>query len=394
MYDLPIMDTPAMAAETLRRIQHLLNMRTAPDNQRSYNTPYDDFTHQHMAGFNSVVVDALAVPAGATITNLKREGLLPMNWKDHPVAFQDEKTVALQIQWPFHLGNMRIIDNDNVISGFDLTELNADNPQVNNPHVDLLLPFQGSDDVHSKYWNDIGDIDGFTVTKMIHEQFGDCKTLHGASKEQGIDNLDFSEFSDELKWRLAAGLPADRKVSAQALAKNKILIQNVQYAAGTVGDLLKAQANHRKIRSPGPRRGRFTTHRPRVFQAWPTHQGRNMRESGRAASAGMNRKRNRMSTSLISGVGAKKSRAFEKILRLAENNNLPASADNTLNDSKTIDLTQDESMLDTTAMSEITTETPSALDDLPTEASFSKYLEERPNTGKFKMGKMARRPQK
>ena len=204
VYDLPIMETSVMVGETLRRIQHLINIRRVPNNQRTFHTPYEAYTHGHMSGFNSVVTDALAVPAGVSINNLKREGLLPMSWKNHPVAFHDENTTILQLQWPFQLENMRIIDVDNNLSGFDLTDIRQDNPKVDNPHVRL----EPSAEVgNSKYWNDIMDVDGYTVAQMIHKQYGDYRIL---SEDTG--DLNTIELCAELKWRLAAELAPDRKV--------------------------------------------------------------------------------------------------------------------------------------------------------------------------------------
>ena len=207
MYDLPIMETSVMAGEMLRRIQHLINLRKMPDNQRSFNTPYEDFTHQHMAGFNSVVVDALAVPAGVSVHNLKREGLLPMSWKHLPTAFQDEKTTILQLQWPFQLEHLRIIDHENNISGLDLTRLNSDNQQATDPHVDLLLPFQGTK--NTKFWNDTTDVCGYTVACMIKDQFGDYRTV--SVKQDPDDSSDV--FGEKLKLRMAAEIPSDKKVN-------------------------------------------------------------------------------------------------------------------------------------------------------------------------------------
>ena len=109
-----------------------------------------------------------------------------------------------------------------------------------------------------------------------------------------------------------------------------------------------------------------------------------MRERSRSETS--SRKRNRISTSMISGVGVKRSKAFTKILEMAEKDEEAASANTTLDNSKLVDLTVDDSMLETTTMSEIVPHQ-AMMDDLPTEASFSKYLEERPSTGQIKTKK-------
>ena len=154
---------------------------------------------------------------------------------------------------------------------------------------------------------------------------------------------------------------------------------------------MKAQAAHRRIRFPGPGRGRFTTNRPRVFQAWPVaHTKRSSSDKSRHSC--LSRKRNRLSTSLMSGPSAIGSRDLEKILKIAEGQDtslvmekkpkIEDSANNTLETSQLIDLTADNSVLDLTGMSEAAAENSAVLDDLPTEASFSKHLEERPSTGR------------
>ena len=153
--------------------------------------------------------------------------------------------------------------------------------------------------------------------------------------------------------------------------------------------MLKAQAAHRRVRFPGPGRGRFTTNRPRVFQAWPTaHTKRASSDKGRFPCS--NRKRNRLSTSLVSESTAIRASNFEKILKIAEDQEsslvmekkpkIEDSNNNTLETSQLIDLTADNSVLDLTEASEVV-EGSTVLDDLPTEASFSRYLEDRPSTG-------------
>ena len=152
--------------------------------------------------------------------------------------------------------------------------------------------------------------------------------------------------------------------------------------------MLKAQAAHRRIRFPGPGRGRFTTNRPRVFQAWPTAQTkRASSDKGRYTCS--SRKRNRLSTSLIGSSNICSSN-LEKILKIAEGKEpslvmekkpkIETSANNTLENSQLIDLTAENSVLDLTGLSEAV-EGSTVLDELPTEASFSKYLEDRPSTG-------------
>ena len=59
------------------------------------------------------------------------------------------------------------------------------------------------------------------------------------------------------------------------------------------------------------------------------------------------------------------------------------SVNDTMNNSQMVDLTLDNSVLDLTEMSEAMVEGSTVLDDLPTEASFSKHLEDRPSTGKY-----------
>ena len=57
--------------------------------------------------------------------------------------------------------------------------------------------------------------------------------------------------------------------------------------------------------------------------------------------------------------------------------------DESLNESQMIDLTAEDSQLETTMLSETTEGNNAVLDELPSEASFTKYLEDHSQTGKY-----------
>ena len=168
---MPIMETPAMVKETLRRIQHLINIPKV-DNKRAFHTPYDAFVHNHMGDLNVIVRDALAVPAGVSVDSLRQEGLLPSAWKEFPIAFRETEKTWFALQWPFQLEHMRIIDNENDLFGFDLVNLKLDNATQPNTHVKLVQP---ATITNGKYWNDIKDIDDVTIASIIQYQYGNYR---------------------------------------------------------------------------------------------------------------------------------------------------------------------------------------------------------------------------
>ena len=162
IYDIPPMGAGAATSEILRRCQHLLN-KELKHHRREFSTPYCGFYHTHMAGFNQIVMDAMALPAGVDMKHLAKEGLLPAAW-EYQLQFSVDKKQFVQLQWPFRLGQLRVVDENNLFYSFQMKEITRLNLEATAPHVNL-----SRDGLF--YYKDY-EVPARAVIKLIQHQFG------------------------------------------------------------------------------------------------------------------------------------------------------------------------------------------------------------------------------
>jgi len=173
IYDIPPMGAGAATSEILRRCHHLIN-KELNTHKREFSTPYCGFYHTHMTGFNQVVMNALAVPAGVSIKMLTKEGLVPEDWEFQLQNVSEGINLA-SLQWPFRLNQFRLIDQENQIFSFQMKEVLKTNVACKTPHVNLSrdgLFFYQSHQVPAK-----------AVVELIQNQF------RGTRRRTNMHNL-------------------------------------------------------------------------------------------------------------------------------------------------------------------------------------------------------------
>ena len=335
------MDSTTLIGEIVRRLEFYTN-REVTDETRSYGTPYESFTHPHMPGLNSLVIDALSVPACVSATNLLAETIGSPIWKNMK-AVEREKTYNLALNWPQALHLARVIDSENNIYGLDLTTLSMKNVTMNKPH------FKVQTAVERKEWNDEHDIDTNVVAHEIIAQFeGEGQSQHTTASLGKFIESPHIQF----------------------------------FPAGDIKTLAKAQKQHRALM--GSRR-RVPICRGRVFQMWPVASADPLRKRAVHSKCSIaKRRRMCVSDKCCSPASQKAPKLVQSLAEVLET--YKKDVDKTSSAKDTIDLTQDanDSIMDSTVLTENLDQTlPEAMmgDYLPSEASFSRHLEDSPSTG-------------
>ena len=188
VYDIPVMEPAAAAGEILRRCKYLVNHPNVTSHKTSYSTPYDGFYHSHMPEFNKLVLQALAVPHGLTMTAVLKEQSTATQ-KESLVAELPQRTATCgwskkmvtitELQWPYRLSAARLIDGENSLWSFDLTEVLAGNKVTNGTHVD----YAGT----GFFFYPKESLDAAAIAKEIKRQFGTEDV--GSDLFQDFDNL-------------------------------------------------------------------------------------------------------------------------------------------------------------------------------------------------------------
>ena len=242
------------------------------------------------------------------------------------------------------------------------------------------------------HFSDITEMD---VAEMIQTQYGSIRRDESFSKKlvNAFEAADERRNGDDTNYQAIMGTAC---------------------VAGTVKDLISAKAAHRQI-FRNSRRFMNCGARPPVIQAWPTSEGRVEKRRSRSAlkhrySCPVAKKIRRQATPEVEESVINGTEIYETIMAqtkadpiitfavgdkttstMKTDEGLQKGEKDSFNDSQAIDLTQDEdpSVWDSTAVTEIASnlsKDESFQEDIPSETSFSRYLEERPGTGKWPIG--------
>ena len=169
------MDAPTAAGEILRRVTHLVNRPYVNENDKyqSYSTPYNGFFHTHMPEYNQMIISSLAMPHGTSLATMQKEKKSDAERRElerevpqirTAPSWDKTKMTLSPLQWPYRFQEARLVDDNNQLWCFDMSELLQENLILKDPHVE----FQS---IGKKFYPKTS-LCSATVAKELEKQFG------------------------------------------------------------------------------------------------------------------------------------------------------------------------------------------------------------------------------